>query len=252
MTKDEEVKTPNNYYVTGLRPPEHLSLSGPVSENWKKWLQKFEYYADAINLDKVAPKSQVGTFMAAAGPEVDTILDSLSLLPTDLQDIEKIKQALGKYFLPKKSLTYERYLFNIRNQGPDESIDSYITILRNLLKECTFGCDTCKKKTKEQMLLDRIILGTKIKDVIERLLREISLTLEQAIILARAFESTQKQIKEMKTRDDAPSGSNANRIQRSNPKSSQKQQPSQATSTFTCYNCGGNHIKNRCPAKGKI
>ena len=50
--------------------------------------------------------------------------------------------------------TYERYIFNSRNHKPDESIDAYVTALRDLAKTCNF-CDLFN----DSLLRDRIVLG---------------------------------------------------------------------------------------------
>ena len=40
-------------------------------------------------------------------------------------------QKFEEYCIPrKKNVTYKRHLFNTRNQGPAESIDFYVTVLR--------------------------------------------------------------------------------------------------------------------------
>ena len=37
------------------------------------------------------------------------------------------------------SETYERYIFNRRNQQPEESVAQYVTTLRALSRTCNFG-----------------------------------------------------------------------------------------------------------------
>ena len=50
--------------------------------------------------------------------------------------------------------TYKRYVFNKRDQLPDESFDEYLAALRNLTKTCTFS--DCISKT---LLRDCIVIG---------------------------------------------------------------------------------------------
>ena len=47
--------------------------------------------------------------------------------------------------------TYERYIFNLRNQHSDESIDEYVTELKHLSKSCNYLCDS--------LLRDKLIMG---------------------------------------------------------------------------------------------
>ena len=44
-----------------------------------------------------------------------------------------------KYCNPRKNITYERHVFNTRNQGPSEHIDMYVTDLKLKAKSCEFG-----------------------------------------------------------------------------------------------------------------
>ena len=43
--------------------------------------------------------------------------------------INSALKALEDYFLPKKNVVYERYVFNLCFQAPEESIDCYVNRL---------------------------------------------------------------------------------------------------------------------------
>ena len=97
--------------------------------------------------------------------------------------------------------TYERYIFNGRNQGQDESIDAYITALRSLAKTCGF-CDCLA----DSLLKDRIVLGISNHTLRKRLLQERKLDLKKCIDLCRSSEAASSQIKNIsgasRTTDD--------------------------------------------------
>ena len=96
-----------------------------------------------------------------------------------------------KYCSPKSNLTYERHQFNIRNQNEGESIDSYVTDLRILSKSCEFGDLT------DSLIKDRLVCGVKQDTVRSRLLWETDLTLQKAIDICRAAETSTQQLKAM-------------------------------------------------------
>ena len=50
--------------------------------------------------------------------------------------------------------TYERYIFNLRNQRSDESIDEYVTELKHLSKSCNFCDCLC-----DSLLRDKLVMG---------------------------------------------------------------------------------------------
>ncbi|XP_046557148.1 uncharacterized protein K02A2.6-like [Haliotis rubra] len=77
------------------------------------------------------------------------------------------------------------------NQQQSEGVDQYVTELKNLARHCAFG------EIENEMIRDRIVCGTKDKQVPERLLQEADLTLQKARDVARSFEMSKEQMKEM-------------------------------------------------------
>ena len=74
--------------------------------------------------------------------------------------------ALYSHFLPKTNDINERYIFNTADQMSNESFDDYLCRLRELAKTCEFG------DIMDEMIRDRIVLGTKDQSVRGRLLKE--------------------------------------------------------------------------------
>ena len=72
---------------------------------------------------------------------------------------------LEKTFIGELNETYERYMFNLRKQQSSESIDDYVTDLRNLAKSCKF-CDCLG----ESLLRDRIVMGVRDLETRKKLL----------------------------------------------------------------------------------
>ena len=75
----------------------------------------------------------------------------------DMNEERKTKdiiEAFDKYTSGMKNITYERYIFNIRNQNQEESIGEFVTDLRRIKKNCDI-CKTCGYG----ILRDKIILG---------------------------------------------------------------------------------------------
>ena len=57
---------------------------------------------------------------------------------TDRKCMAKILGLMEKHCIGTKSVTYERYKFNSRNQEQREAIDTYVSRLRTMAKTCQF------------------------------------------------------------------------------------------------------------------
>ncbi len=55
-----------------IRPPEPFDLSKP--QEWAKWIQMFERFRSASNLNENSDENQVNTFIYCMGDEADDIL----------------------------------------------------------------------------------------------------------------------------------------------------------------------------------
>ena len=90
---------------------------------------------------------------------------------------------------------YERYLFNSRCQKDGESIDSFVTSLRQLADTCEF------ENLKESLIRDRVVIGVKSKRMTQRLLRTENLTLAKAIEIVRSEDAANTQCAKMADHD---------------------------------------------------
>ena len=96
-----------------------------------------------------------------------------------------------QYCEPRKNTIYEGYLFFLRGQESGEPIDKYVTVLRNMADSCEF------EDLKDSLIRDRIVFGIADNNVRECLLQVPDLTLNKALEIARAAETTQSQLKQM-------------------------------------------------------
>ena len=78
----------------------------------------------------------------------------------------------------------------------NESIDSYVAVLRNLAKTCNYGT------LEENLIRDRIVMGIRENSTRKRLLQESELTLNRCIDICRANESTAIQLKAIGNEED--------------------------------------------------
>ncbi|KAK9730165.1 RNase H-like domain found in reverse transcriptase [Popillia japonica] len=158
--------------------------------------------------------------------------------------------------MPKKNLTVERHNFLTRSQKDAESIEEFVTALKNLSLSCDLG------DLRETLVRDMFIAGLNINNrgIKEKLLQEDCLTLEKAIQIAKSVEITQQQAQQLTKKSEAM----VQRIKRMGQESkgyekfkkSQtgmstaaqgKPQQSDNISLKKCKKCGQIH-KYKCPA----
>ena len=154
-------------------------------------------------------------------------------------------------------------MFNIRDQESAESIDSYVTVLRTLVKSCNF-CD-CLHDT---LIRDRIVIGVRDQQTRKRLIQERKLTLTKCIDICRGAEASSSQLKVMNNATDKVHGLSAQRSRYTRPPWCGKATPSQSSSSrggarpkYTSYSkepqlckfCAKVHNmkKEDCPAWGR-
>ena len=245
-----------------LKPPHYMDFTSTVnvSDNWKKFKQRYEMYMKATEKDKKAEDIQVATLLTMIGEQGMDIYNSFEWREAD--DKNKINTVLQKfdgYCEPIKNVTFERHKFNTCVQG-QMNIDQYVTELRKRLKTREFG------ELENGLIKDRIICGISENTVRECLLREPDLTLDKALSICRAAEATRQRIQTMslveeknlhavsssvdvkhKQKGQRPGQSMVDQRWHNKPQMSSKNIKPSAV----CDKCGHSHKPKNCPAFGK-
>lgn len=196
-----------NTTTPSIKVPTELNWSGNMAENWSFFKQKFDIYMIASKSSSETSQYQIALLLSVIGDRALKIYNNFTY--TDNEDKNDIKTTLAKldnYFIPDKNITYERHVFFLREQR-DESIDSYVTDLRDLSSSCDFGSLT------DSLIKDKLILGIKDRVLKDRLLRIKDLTLNQALDVCRSAETTSRQLQDISS--DETGCSDVNKISKS-------------------------------------
>ena len=106
--------------------PEKLDSKKP--EEWKRWIERFECYRIAAQLDE-KDKVQINTLVYTMGGNVNEILRSFQLGEAD-QTYDAVKARFATHFVGCTNVIFEPARFNKRVQGDQESIIDFIESLR--------------------------------------------------------------------------------------------------------------------------
>ena len=162
--------------VPGIKPPENLKLSGNVSENWRTYKQMWSNYAIISNLGARPEAYKVALFLHCIGAEALKVYNGFTFEEEDdARTLTAIMEKFEQFSVGEINETYERYVFNSRNQIENEPFDVYFTELKALSKSCNFG------ELSESLLRDRIVLGIRNTQTRKKLLRVRDLSLRACI-----------------------------------------------------------------------
>ena len=230
-----------------VKPPAKLNLKENIAENWKTYKQQWQNYVIVANLTAQPEEYQVALFLHCMGAEALRVYNGLSFeSEEDKKKLSKIMEKLDEFAIGEVNETYERYLFNSRNQEGDESIDAYVAALRKLAQTCNF----CKCLS-DTLIRDRIVLGVNSKHLRKRLLQERKLTLSRCVDICRSSEATSSQLQ-------AISGTESEEINKLKQRDSRFKTPQRnkahnpVRNPKQCTFCCGEHVlkKEKCSAWG--
>ena len=237
----------------GFARPTRLSFEGNVAENWRRFKQNYDIYIVAAGHSRKTKKERSCILLNLAGEDAVERYNSFSFEEDeDRDDPDVLKQKFEELCMPLKNLTFERHLFHTRKQGRSESINSFVTDLKNIARKCEFG------DLERDLIKDRIVCGIQSDAVRKILLRETGLTLEKALSICSSSELSEQQVKDLTENEDVHAVSVRSR-RRDKRKQTQPKKPLEnpsRESTVTkiinkCRNCGGKHMPKQCPAFGK-
>lgn len=188
------------------KPSDPLNLEDRShrGDNWLHFKRAWQIYEQATGISKQEGPVRVAHFLNVIGREGVQLFDTFTFDEDSHESADKIDDVIAKFesrCLPQRNETYERYLFNKREQEPGESIDQYCTALMRLSEHCGF------LNLRDSLIRDRLILGVKNDHARKKLLEQKDLALDKALDILRAQELTDKSASDMTTEE-----SNVNRV----------------------------------------
>ena len=125
-----------------LKPPPELDLSstGPttIAEKWRQWKQTMQLFIKLKMGDK-SKQQKCSAFLYTIGQVGRDVYNTMTLAEEEQNKIDILLSKFEVYCKSKANVTIERYRFNTRVQAKHETIDQYLTELKLLAKNCSFG-----------------------------------------------------------------------------------------------------------------
>ena len=172
--------------------------SGNLTATWRYWKQIMQLYLNAVMSSWRVTTFNNLTQIGERGREIfnpftwnEKMKDGGGTKEDDIT-VKALFLKLEEYCPPKKNLIVKRRKFFTRNQQ-HETIDAYITKLRNVSSACEFG------DAKEGLILYKLVDGIQSYRIRGTLLRKgADWILKRAIDLCRADETTNHEMKIIK------------------------------------------------------
>ena len=135
--------------------PNPLDVDGDRADNWKIWKQRWDNYCIITGLLDQPEDYKCAMLLHSIGIEAMRIFNGLKFSDgEDRNNMADVIKKFDQHFLGQTQEFFERFQFNRRNQESGESIDEYVSVLRNMAKTCGF-CDCMR----ELLIMDCILLG---------------------------------------------------------------------------------------------
>ncbi|XP_077508857.1 uncharacterized protein LOC144120376 [Amblyomma americanum] len=169
-----------------LKAPQPLRLTGNVTDNWKRFKQKFELFLQATAA-KDQPKteaSKAALLLSMAGDDALDVFNNFQFaLGEDKTDYSTVVRKFDAYCAEVSNEVHERYVFRSRKQAEGEPFEKFIRDLKKQAAQCNFGV------LQESMIRDQIVFGTHDPRLREKMLRHSQLTLQKVEEMCKAAET---------------------------------------------------------------
>ena len=249
--------------------PEPISAGGNLPEKWKRYKRTFDLFLVATGRAEATDPVKVALLLRTIGIRGESIYESFTWTDqAHKQDFPRVVAKFEAFCTPRVNLVAQTHKLLTLRQG-SMNIDEYVTELHSIARDCDLG------EKYDRLMLHSLILGINSDRTRRRMFEKEDLTLENAIKLCRAHETTTMDLKAVaeaaaevhavygqpnkqkkiqkghqtnKTNEKIQKGHQTNKTNEMIHKG-QSSQPGQASS---CGNCGRAHPPRQCPAYGQV
>lgn len=229
-----------------------MRLDGNVAENWKKFRKQLENFVIAAGLTNRSSEEKCAIALNLIGEEAFELLELLNLEEVDRTQYETVIEAYETYCTPKKNIVYERFVFYTRNQKEEEPFDQFYADIRKLARNCEFMGGPA---AINELVRDRLVLGTVHTTLQEQLIRMKDSTLDNIVLRSKLYEKNGEHSREIQQGATTKAIDALRRgkifTKKGEGGSSNNGPTHGSTSKNNCGFCGYGHQKGKCPAYGR-
>lgn len=216
---------------------------------WLHWRKTFENFIDAsiketgddkAKLESIN-KNKLLLLLNHVSPNVYSYI-------SDARSYDEAIKVLEKIYVKPKNLIFARHLLASRKQHTEENIEKYFQTLKQLSKDCDFTAVDAETNRNDN-IRDAFISGISSTKIRQRLLENLTMTLDEAYNQALSLEAAEINSQSFNTLS-------VNAIQSTSIEQNQEDKVAAASNNFRrrkCFFCGGQvHSRKICPALNEI
>ncbi|XP_068246871.1 uncharacterized protein [Palaemon carinicauda] len=168
------------------------SLGADNEREWRSFKQRFKIYLLASEKDNKPEETKVALLLNIGGVELLQIYNSFEFAvpatgnPNPANVLKDILAKFNVYFSPRKNELVARYKFRRCMQETNETLETYFTRLKILVKDCNYG------NQRDKQLRDQVVFGFTEDKLRQKLFEVEDLTLEKTLDLCVAFQASKR------------------------------------------------------------
>ncbi|KAJ0178188.1 hypothetical protein K1T71_006011 [Dendrolimus kikuchii] len=229
--------------------PDRLDIdpsSSSASKEWEHWKRTFENFLKASeSTSGQVPRCNLDLLINHVSSNIYTYI-------AECTDYSQAMNILSKLFTKPKNIVYARFALATRKQQCEESLDTFLQILKQLSKDCDFK-SVDANTNRDDYIRDAFISGIRCAKIRQRLLENLSLTLDEAYDKALSLEMAEMNCQGYNSSNlnavpDTPGTTDSNISQ-----NTLAATPINFSRKKSCFFCGDKiHPRRNCPAKDII
>ncbi|KAF2885117.1 hypothetical protein ILUMI_21051 [Ignelater luminosus] len=141
-------------------------------------------YLQATEIIKKQEATKFAQLLTLIGDEGIRIFNTFTFMGKEKNKLDPLIKKFNEHFNPKRNLAYERHKFLTCRQKEGQTIDQYITELKNLSQLYEL------KELRESLIKDVLICGLCAESIHQKLLEGTSETLDDVVKISINIENT--------------------------------------------------------------
>ena len=216
-----------------LKPERFEGSDETRPEEWTHWLRTFGNFLQSFPSD--SPPDKLKLLVNYISPAVFTHI-------ADSATYDDAINILKSVYVKPRNVVFSRHQLATRRQLQSETIDFYLQSLKLLARDCDFKAVTADTYCQEA-IRDSFIAGLTSPVIRQRLLEKESLSLHEAVQLARSLDTAQRNAEKYSLPAEPGQQTAA----------AAEKMVAASNSRRSCYFCGGKqHPRSLCPARATV